>query len=126
MKILIIEDDEQSNSIPPRKLTSSGYEVEVAINGKDALIKLNKNKISLIILDLLMPEMSGWKFMYEMSRTQHKNIPIIILTNASEAAYPSRVPLVMDFLIKADVSLDELVKKVGKHMSAGETKKKSK
>jgi DNA-binding response OmpR family regulator len=114
--VLIVEDDEKYRKILSAKLKSSGFEIETAINGVDALNKLKVNDVSLIVLDLLMPGMSGWNFMYELAKSSYKNIPIIILTNLSESSYPSQVPIIYDFMVKSNVSLDEVVEKVKKRI----------
>lgn len=115
-KVLIVEDDVQYRTLLTNKLESEGIGVVSAVNGKDALSKIALDGFDLILLDLLMPEMSGWIFLYEIRKTAKKNTPVIILTNLSETSYPSDIPAQIDFLVKANTSLEDVVKRVKKHL----------
>ena len=113
-KILIVEDDEDYRDLLRQKLESIGIAVLSAGNGRVALDILKENKIDLILLDLIMPEMDGITFCYKLQHTLNSSTPIIIMTNLTEAAYPADV---RDFIIKANVGLDEVVKKVEANLS---------
>lgn len=81
MKILIVEDVEDSRIVLEDILATAGYEVSSAINGIDALEKIKSSKPELIISDILMPEMDG----FELCRTlkhdpQFKSILFIFYT----------------------------------------------
>ena len=58
-RILIAEDDEDIIGLLKLYLEKDGYEVVVATNGEEAFQKAMKNKISLAILDIMMPKMNG-------------------------------------------------------------------
>ncbi|MGD8334809.1 MAG: response regulator, partial [Desulfobacterales bacterium] len=57
--ILIVDDESEMRSALSHALTRSGFSVETAVSGADALVKIKKDAISLVITDLKMPEMSG-------------------------------------------------------------------
>jgi DNA-binding NtrC family response regulator len=57
--ILIVDDESEMRSALSHALTRSGFRVETAVSGTDALVKLKKDAFSLVITDLKMPEMSG-------------------------------------------------------------------
>ena len=57
--ILIVDDESEMRSALSHALTRSGFRVETAVNGTDALVKLKKDAFSLVITDLKMPEMDG-------------------------------------------------------------------
>ncbi|MCF6235675.1 MAG: response regulator [Gammaproteobacteria bacterium] len=61
MKILIAEDDENSRLLLETALTAQGYTVESSSNGQDALALAEKSPPSLIISDILMPQMDGFE-----------------------------------------------------------------
>jgi len=61
MKILVVDDDELVLIALEALLSPNGYEVTTAINGDDALGKINKKKFDLMILDILMPGMNGFE-----------------------------------------------------------------
>ena len=77
-RILIAEDDEDIIGLLKLYLEKDGYEVVVATNGEEAFQKAMKNKISLAILDIVMPKMNG----YELTKRLREvtQIPILILS----------------------------------------------
>lgn len=114
--VLIVEDDEKYRNILVKLISAEGVNTITASNGIEALNKIKSKhyNFDLIILDLIMPEMSGWNFMYEIPKTPAKNVPILILTNLTE--YSVQSPIQLDFMTKANVSTTEVVKRVKKHL----------
>ncbi|MEG1451050.1 MAG: response regulator transcription factor [Cetobacterium sp.] len=80
--ILIIEDDPKIRRYLELELIHEGYNVELASNGKVGLALFRENSYSLILLDLMMPEISGEE-VCKIIRTE-SNIPILILTAKDE------------------------------------------
>lgn len=109
--ILVIEDNKGYSGLLEKKLSTEGFNVILAKDGEEALdlIKIN-NDINLILLDLIMPKMDGLTFYYNLKNKLKKHIPIIVLTNVSDAT--GYDPDLKDVLIKANVSIDDVVKKV--------------
>ena len=84
--ILLVEDNEINLEIMQSQLASIGYQVDSAVNGKDALAKFHINKYDLILTDIEMPEMDGYALAAEIRRAegdQGHSIPILAIT-ASE------------------------------------------
>ncbi len=80
--ILIVEDDKFLRELMSRKLNNSGFSVEVAIDGKEALKKIKEKKYEIILLDLVLPGMDGFEILGEIKKdNETKNIPVIILSN---------------------------------------------
>jgi two-component system, OmpR family, alkaline phosphatase synthesis response regulator PhoP len=77
-KILVVDDKAELRMLLKSYLTQEGFEVDTAVDGKEALFKARQGKPDLIILDLMMPEMSGYDFMHSYSR--EADTPVIILT----------------------------------------------
>lgn len=79
--ILIVDDEENVRSTVGEVLSNIGYKILEASNGEEALIsfKANRNKIDVIVTDLVMPIMSGLNFVREV-RQLNENIPIIFTT----------------------------------------------
>ena len=77
-KILVVDDKPQLRTLLKSYLTQEGFEVVTAGDGQEALFIARHEKPNLIILDLMMPEMSGYDFMRAHSRDS--DTPIIILT----------------------------------------------
>lgn len=108
--ILVVEDDVQYRKILVDELSSSGYEVISAENGLVAEALVQAHDFALIILDLLMPVMDGKMFYYQLKNKLKKKIPIIVLTNVSDAeAYGENIK---DVMVKANASLSEVLAKV--------------
>ncbi len=77
-KILVVDDKAELRTLLKSYLTQEGFEVVTAGDGREALFVSRHEKPDLIILDLMMPEMSGYEFMRVYSR--EADTPIIILT----------------------------------------------
>ncbi len=82
-KILVVDDEESIRLLYQEELSDEGYEVEVAVDGEDALAKFETFKPDLITLDLKMPGMDGLEVLTRL-REKDRNVPIILLTAYSE------------------------------------------
>lgn len=80
-KILIVEDNELNRDMLSRRLQRYGFEVYVAVDGQESLIKAKSNLPDLILMDMSLPIMDGWeatKKLKAMPETKH--IPVLALT----------------------------------------------
>jgi DNA-binding response OmpR family regulator len=82
--ILVIEDTYDMQTLLKANLTARGYNVEIAANGETGLKLANVTPPDLIILDLRLPDISGWEVMNVLQSQFGSKIPVIIMT-ASEA-----------------------------------------
>jgi diguanylate cyclase (GGDEF)-like protein/PAS domain S-box-containing protein len=81
MKILIVDDNSSGRYLLETMLRASGYEVECAADGLDALERLSENGIGLIISDILMPRMDGFQLCREVKRNEGlRGIPFVFYT----------------------------------------------
>lgn len=76
--VLVVDDMESLRSLVRSYLTQEGFRVVMAANGREALFVARQERPDLIILDLMMPELSGLEFMNAYAR--EGDAPIIILT----------------------------------------------
>ena len=91
-KIAIIEDDLAIAMMYRMKFEAEGYKVETASNGKLGLALAEEMKPDMILLDLMMPEMTGDEMLEAMRKTAWgKHIKVIILTNSGEEAAPPEI-----------------------------------
>jgi len=77
-KILVVDDDEGLLKLVSLTLRDKGYQVYTALSGREALQIILKEKIHLVILDIMMPDINGWETCYRIR--QVSDIPIIMLT----------------------------------------------
>ena len=116
LSILLLEDDEVLSNSLRKALELRGYEVTTAGNGKEGLHCLQNNRFDIILLDLLMPEMSGINFLRERRKNKSwTGIPVIILTNYPEQEYIDEIVQhenIAGFLTKANVTLKQIVDRV--------------
>jgi two-component system, response regulator len=91
-KIAIIEDDEAISQMYRIKFEAEGYEVETAENGKLGLELCQEMRPTIILLDLMMPIMTGEEMLARLRKTPWgKKIKVIILTNRGEQEIPPEV-----------------------------------
>lgn len=114
-KILIIEDDSFLQGLEANKLEKEGYKIITASTGEEAMKKIEEPEISVVLLDLLLPNYDGLEILKKIRSTELiKNIPVIVFSNLSEEkmikqAYDLGAT---DFMVKSNFTLDELVKRI--------------
>jgi CheY-like chemotaxis protein len=75
--VLIVEDDASQRNWLARVIATAGYTFDVALDGREALQMIERNPYSLLIVDLVMPVVSGFEVLSELSRRNLK-IPTVI------------------------------------------------
>lgn len=114
--IFFVEDEKPLVESFGEFLRKKGYIVEVAYNGREALEKLPLAKPNLILLDLVLPEMSGIDFLKEVQKEESEfaNIPVLVLTNlqGDEENFQKLGLKIIGYFVKANTSLDELEKRI--------------
>jgi DNA-binding response OmpR family regulator len=106
-KIAIIEDDQAISQMYRFKFEAEGFRVETAENGKIGLNLIDSFKPDIILLDLMMPEMTGDEMLKKLRETPFgKNLKVIILTNMGEQEIPDSVKKlnVGDVILKANMT----------------------
>jgi putative two-component system response regulator len=83
--ILVVDDQIQNIELLEAHLEPQGYEIVKASNGEEALEKLSKNQIDLILLDVMMPKMDGFEVIRRIRKDpSHRLLPIILVTALHE------------------------------------------
>ena len=115
-KILLVEDDPLMMRMYQRKLVNDGYDVAVAVNGEEGMVKIRSFHPDLVLLDIMMPKLNGLQV---LERTKADptiaSIPIIILTNlgGSEEDIEHGLELgAVAYLVKSAYRPDEVISKV--------------
>ena len=83
-RILVVDDERIVRDFLQRILEKAGYDVIMAADGQEALDKLAQFDVSLVLLDIKMPELDGFQVLELMRKTS--NVPVIMLTVIKEKA----------------------------------------
>jgi CheY-like chemotaxis protein len=113
--VMIIEDDEFLSSLIKTRLEKINYKVLQAFDGEEALELLKKNKPDLILLDIIMPKLSGFEVLEAISMDPELGkAPIVILSNLAQEGDIEKARRLgaSEFFVKVRISVDDLVKKV--------------
>jgi len=115
--ILIVEDDKFLRELLVEKMTSEGFHIEVAVEGGQALEAIKKKKPHIILLDLVMPGMDGFKFLEHIKdNPDTASIPVIVLSNLGQKSdIDKAMRMGADaFLIKANFTMNDVASEVKK------------
>jgi DNA-binding response OmpR family regulator len=109
--ILVVDDKEQLRTLVKTYLTVEGFRVVTATDGREALFVARQEKPDLIILDLMMPQMSGYEFLN--AHRKERETPVIMLTaKVEEADRVLGLELGADDYVTKPFSLRELAARV--------------
>ncbi len=114
-RILIIEDDDFLRSLAVTKLQKHGYSVMTAADGETGLELTLKEKPDLLLLDLMLPGISGFEVLEKIrANADTKTLKVIIFSNLGDSEDIKRAQElgVVDYLVKASFTLDELTEKI--------------
>lgn len=119
-KILIVEDEYFLAEIIRSRLTAEGYEAFVAEDGETAIEFLRKEKVDLVLMDVMMPGMNGWETTRRIKEVEAlKSIPVVFLTALGRHEDHMKAHEVggQDYLMKP-FEMDDLIRIVKKWISA--------
>lgn len=120
-KVAIVEDDMSIAQMYRMKFESDGYQVQVAENGELGLQMIEEMRPDIILLDLMMPVMTGGEMLSKLRNTEWgKEIKVIILTNIGKEEAPRSI-LELDitnFIVKADMTPRQVAELVKQELSA--------
>jgi len=110
ISILLVEDEEILSKIYFNALAKEGYRVYISKNGKSAINKYNEHQISIIILDLMLPDVSGLEVLRHIRKVAHQ-AKIIALTNMINSDVKREcIDLGVEmYLSKSDYTPDQIV-----------------
>ncbi len=123
IKILIIEDEASLSSVLKTKLKKSGYDAEVAEDGEAGYEKIKQWNPELILLDIVMPKMDGYKVLERMNDDNIK-IPVIVISNSGQPVELDKTRRLgaVDHFIKTQFEPKEVIDKVKYYLSKNEIK----
>ena len=122
-KILLVEDDEVLASVYRTRLEMEDFEVMEVHDGEQALTAALRYRPDLMILDAMMPKISGFDVLDILRNTpETMNLQIIMLTALSQESDRERAEKlgVDEYLIKSQVMISDVIEKVREHLGIGE------
>lgn len=114
-KILLVEDDDSLASVYVTRLEAEGFLIKRVPNGEDALAAAMEFKPDLILLDVMMPKVSGFDVLDILRNTpETANVQVIMLTALSQESDKKRAEElgVDDYLVKSQVVIADVVDRV--------------
>lgn len=122
-KILLVEDDEVLASVYRARLEMEDFEVMEVHDGEQALTAALKYRPDLMILDAMMPKISGFDVLDILRNTpETMNLQIIMLTALSQESDRERAEKlgVDEYLVKSQVMISDVIEEVREHLGIGE------
>ncbi len=115
--VMLIEDDEFLRELIIKKLKNHGYNIMTAIDGEEGLKAVEEKKPSLVLLDVIMPGMDGFDVLKKIKEHKEEQVaqtPVIMLTNLGEDTNAQKAKDLgaLDYILKANLSTDDILKKV--------------
>lgn len=112
-KILIVEDDRFLSLVLKGRLEKEGFAVQQAFDGAEGLTMIRQEVPDLVILDLIMPKMSGFEFLEAISiDPQLSQIPVVVASNLGQESDIAKAKSlgVANYYVKVRTSVDDLIK----------------
>ena len=118
-KILLVEDDDALANVYMMRLQGEGFDTKRVANGEDALAAAKEHKPDLVLLDAMMPKVSGFDVLDILRNTpETANLKIIMLTALSQETDKQRAQGlgVDDYLVKSQVVISDVVDRIKYHL----------
>ncbi len=123
-KVVVVEDDPEMINLVKLILKKEGFDVTGAMGGREGLEAIHKTTPSLVLLDLMMPDIDGWEVYQAMKADENlKNIPVIIITAKAQSidkVLGLHIAKVDDYITKP-FSPGELITSVRRVLAENET-----
>jgi DNA-binding response OmpR family regulator len=110
--IVLVEDDELLSEMYKARLEAEGYVCHAALDGAIGLQTIQQVNPDLVLLDLMLPQISGDQVLLQMRQDdRHKDTKVIIMTNISESESPDILSSLNfeRYLVKANTALDQVI-----------------
>lgn len=120
-KIMLVEDDDALASVYQTRLQAEGFDVKRVPNGEDALAGALEYRPNLIVLDVMMPKVSGFDVLDILRNTpETAKVKIVMLTALSQDSDKERAMSLGadDYLVKSQVVIADVVERIKHHLAA--------
>ena len=114
-RILVIEDESALLFALKAQLSHAGYEIDAALSGEEGINKAHASKPDTIILDLMLPEMSGFEVLEKLKTdTKTKDIPVLIASNLADtdSIEHGKELGAVDYIVKTQYSLEKITERI--------------
>lgn len=121
-KILLVEDEPMLSNLLKGRLEKDGLQVTQAKDGAEALVDLKNNKYDLMLLDIILPKMSGFEVMEAMKSDPNvQDVPVVIVSNLGQESDVQKGQMLgaVGYFVKAQLSIEELVSKIKEFFTDG-------
>lgn len=121
-KVLIVEDDQFLLRMYKKKFEVAGFEVEIAGDGEEGLLRMRTTKPDIVLMDIMMPKLNGLDAIVQAKADNLiKNIPVLVLTNLSNTddAQSAVTNGALGYLVKSDFTPSQVVDKVKEIIGGG-------
>lgn len=118
-RILLVEDDDALGNVYLMRLQAEGFETRRVSNGEDALAETLNFKPDLVILDVMMPKVSGFDVLDILRNTpETANVKVIMLTALSQDSDKERADSLGadDYLVKSQVVIADVIERIRHHL----------
>jgi DNA-binding response OmpR family regulator len=119
-RILLVEDDDALASVYVTRLQAEGFDVRRVANGEEALATALSYHPDLVLLDVMMPKVSGFDVLDILRNTpETANLKIIMLTALSQESDKERAEAlgVDDYLVKSQVVIADVIDRIRHHLA---------
>lgn len=115
-KVLVVEDTEVNRLVLSSRLGSEGFEVVVAVDGEEGIVKAKEESPDIILLDMYLPGMDGEEVILALKHDeQTRDIPIIAITaHATSRRRDATIDLGCDEYEMKPVNFEQLVEKISR------------
>ncbi len=114
-KVLVVEDDKFLLAAYSAKLKNSGFETILAVDGEEAMTKVQAEKPDIILLDLVLPKKDGFDVLFDIKQNPDtKSIPVIILSNLGQEEDVAKGKKLgaTHYLVKSNIAIKDVVAKI--------------
>jgi CheY-like chemotaxis protein len=117
-RVLVVDDDEGVRAMLGAALEDAGYQVAAAADGEAALGAVENEPPDVILLDLMLPNVSGWDFLDAYRRSPGPHAPVVLISALKPAALQRTRLRAVDAVVPKPITLDHLLGVVGACLGA--------
>lgn len=118
-RILLVEDDDALANVYLTRLQAEGFDIRRVANGEDALVSALEYHPDLVLLDVMMPKVSGFEVLDIIRNTpETANLKVVMLTALSQEADKKRAESlgVDEYLVKSQVVIADVIDRIKHHL----------